>query len=96
MSESVDRERVEMSIEFRLERSKRIRRQLDDVTRLWLEGLSITLIAQRLGIVDRNRVYWCLRALQLVDSRALRASSRRKGQLYTLRVPDIDEANRVA
>lgn len=86
-----------MSIEFRVERTKRIRRQMDDVVRFWLEGLSVTLIAQRLSC-RRDRVYWLLRALELMDSVApgrpgvKRAPPKGYGarHLYSQRVPDID------
>lgn len=88
MSKTVDIERAVMSVEFRHERAKRIRRQMDDVVRLWLEGLSVTLIAQRLN-VKRDRVYFILRALELKSGRV--KALWRHGHLYGLRVPAIDE-----
>jgi len=93
MSESVDNERHEMAVEYRLERSKRIRRQMDDVVRLWVEGLTVTLIAQRMQ-VERHRVYFLLRVLELRDLKPPKRPPR-PGHLYGLKVPAM-EASRGA
>lgn len=90
MSEKVDRERVEMAVEFRIERAKRIQRQLMDVLRFYAEGLSVTLIAERLGLKDRHRVYFLLRVLELRDAKPPKCHAR-AGKLYGAKVPSIDE-----
>ena len=92
MSDGVDAERSEMSVEFRLERSKRIRRQQDDVVRLWLEGLPVTLIAQRLGTA-RDRVYFLMRVLELVNGSTTRPlKPKQPGHLYNRTTAGIDGA----
>jgi len=89
MSDSVDQERHEMAIENQLERTKLIRRQLDDVTRLWLEGLTVTLIAQRM-CVQRDRVYFLLRVLELKPGKV--KAKWRPGHLYGLKVPPVEDS----
>lgn len=89
MSKGTDEERAIMALEFRIERTKRIRRQLDDVVRFWLEGLSVTLIAKRLN-TDRHRVYFLLRVLELRNGNFKRPP--RPGHQYGLEVPRIDAA----
>lgn len=73
----------------RLERSKRIRNQLNDVVRLWTEGLTVTLIAERLA-TNEHRVYFCLRVLELTYARHGRLRHARPGHLYGLKVVPID------
>ena len=97
MSETVDKERAEMSVEFRLERAKRIMRQEQDVLRLWLEGLSVTLIAQRL-CCKRDRVYFLLRVLQLCDGAKPGRGVKRPpkpgmGILREMMVPTMEESH---
>lgn len=103
MSQSVDKERAEISVDFRIERSKRILRQMMAVQGLWLEGLPISDIARRLGM-RRDRVYWIQRALQLCDgegkvgrgvkrppAKTYRPSQ--PGHLYGLQVPPIGDGD---
>lgn len=90
MSQTVDIERRQMVVETRLERSKRIRQQLNDVVRLWLEGLTVTLMAERLG-TSKHRVYFLLRVLELNESPRGRLKYMRPGHLYGLKVPAIGD-----
>lgn len=92
MSESDDELRKQMVVEVRLERSKAIRRQLDDVVRLWLEGLTVTLISQRLS-TTKHRVYFLLRVLELIESDRGRLKYMRPGHLYGLKVPPIGDSD---
>lgn len=87
MSKSSDDERRELVVETRLERTKRIRRQLDDVVRLWLEGCTVTETATRLKLAT-HRVYFLRRVLELEQKGRLKYM--RPGHLYAVSVPPID------
>lgn len=95
--ENCEMERREISIDARNERAKRIRRQLDIAHGFWLEGLTVTLMAQRLG-VTKHRVYFLLRVLELRPVGRLEylqtgESRRKRAHIYGAAVPPIGEWN---
>jgi hypothetical protein len=67
---------------------------MDDAARLWLEGLTVTLIAKRLA-ASKHRVYFLLRVLQLKDTR-VRRPVRPGTHVYSMRVPAFEEESDAA
>jgi hypothetical protein len=63
VSESVDRERAEAARESAVARGKKRIEELMLVNRLTYEGLSVTLIAERMGGCKREKVRWLQRVL---------------------------------
>lgn len=59
MSALIDAQRREDALHARVEKSKRIRRLMDQLVALHLEGLSISVSAQRVG-VSPDTVEWLL------------------------------------
>lgn len=68
LSARADAERLEDAIHRRIEKSKQIRRDMDEVVKGYAQGEQVSSTARRLNM-SRHRVRWLQRVLGLRDGR---------------------------